>query len=126
LTSTGTAGADQKFGAGVTLASATPIARVLDRGSEFEGKTIRIEGVVTEVCTAMGCWMALAPADQPKGAALLIQVEHDGKIVFPLSAKGHKAAAQGTLEKISGGEGQEAAEELARQQGGKAEAPAKW
>jgi hypothetical protein len=85
-----------------------------------------VEGVVTEVCTAMGCWMALAPTDQPKGSTVLIQVDHDGKIVFPLSARGHRAAAQGIVEKISGGEGAEAAAELARQQGAKAEAPAKW
>jgi hypothetical protein len=53
-------------------------------------------------------------------------VEHDGKIVFPITARGKRAAAQGVVERIAGGEGQEAAAELARQQGAKAEAPAKW
>jgi hypothetical protein len=118
--------ADDKYGAGVTLGNTTPIAQLLNRPSDFEGKTVRVEGVVTEVCTAMGCWMALAPADQAKGSTVLIQVDHDGKIVFPLSARGHRAAAQGVVEKISGGEGAEAAAELARQQGAKAEAPAKY
>ena len=126
LTLAGPAAADDKYGAGVSLANATPIAQLLARASEFEGKTVRVEGIVTEVCTAMGCWMALAPVDQPKGSTVLIQVDHDGKIVFPLSARGHRAAAQGIVEKISGGEGAEAAAELARQQGAKAEAPAKW
>lgn len=128
---TGVVAADEKFGGGVTLTDATAITRLLERPAEFEGKTVRVEGVVTEVCSAMGCWMALA-ADGTNGAAtrplstVLIQVDHDGKIVFPLSARGHRAAAQGVVEKISGGEGQEAAAELARQQGAKAEAPAKW
>ena len=122
----GTATADDKFGAGVSLDNATPIARLLERAGELEGKTVRVEGVVTEVCTAMGCWMALAPADQPQGSTVLIQVDHEGKIVFPLSARGHRASAQGVVERITGGEGQEAAAELARQQGAKAEAPAKW
>ena len=120
------AGAADKYGKGVTLASATPIAQLLGRPAEFSGKTVRVEGVVTEVCTAMGCWMALAPEGQPKGSTVLIQVEHDGVIVFPLSARGHKAAAQGVVEKIEGGEGREAAAELAAQQGAKAEAPAEW
>src|SRR5262245_37938784 len=122
----GPVAADDKYGAGVSLANATPIAQLPSRPGEFEGKTVRVEGVVTEVCMEMGCWMALAPADQPKGSTVLIQVDHDGKIVFPLSARGHRAAAQGVVEKISGGEGAEAASELARQQGAKAEAPAKF
>jgi hypothetical protein len=118
--------AEDRFGAGVTLTDATPITRLLERPNEFEGKTVRVEGVVTEVCTAMGCWMALAPDAQSKGSTVIIQVDHDGKIVFPLSARGHRAAAQGVVEKIAGGEGQEAAAELARQQGAKAEPQAQW
>jgi hypothetical protein len=117
--------ADDTFGGGVTLKEATPIASLIDRPAEFEGKTVRVEGVVTEVCTAMGCWMALAPA-AGQNQTVLIQVEHDGRIVFPLSARGKRAAAQGVVEKIAGGEGQEAAAELARQQGAKAPAPVKY
>ena len=122
----GSAAADEKFGAGVSLSETTPIVRLLERPAEFEGKTVRVEGVVTEVCTAMGCWMALAPSGQTTSKTVLIQVDHEGKIVFPLSAKGKRAAAQGVVEKITGGEGQEAAAELARQQGAKAEAPTSW
>jgi hypothetical protein len=74
----------------------------------------------------MGCWMALAPEGQPAGSTVLIQVEHDGVIVFPVSARGHKAAAQGVVEKIDGGEGREAARELAAAQGAKAADPVQW
>ena len=81
---------------------------------------------MTSVCTAMGCWMALAASDKPAGPTMLIQVEHDGAIVFPVSAKGHRAAAQGQLERIGkSGEGREAASELAAQQGGKS-SPTEW
>ena len=133
LTLTVAAGAadSKSYGKGVTLTTATPIARVIEKPADFQGKTIRIEGVITEVCEAMGCWMALA-ADAPKSGqsdakTVLIQVEHDGVIVFPVTARGHRAAAQGVLEKINGGEGQEAAAELARQQGSaKAEAPVQY
>lgn len=123
----GSAAAAEKFGAGVSLSETTPIVRLLERPAEFEGKTVRVEGVVTEVCTAMGCWMALAPSGASKtSGTVLIQVDHEGKIVFPLTAKGKRAAAQGVVEKITGGEGLEAAAELARQQGAKAEAPTSW
>jgi hypothetical protein len=123
--------ADSKsYGKGVTLSTVTPIAQVLDRPADLVGKTIRVEGVITEVCQAMGCWMALA-AEAPKASQsdtriVLIQVEHDGVIVFPVAARGHRAAAQGVLEKISGGEGQEAAAELAHQQGAKEQAPVQF
>lgn len=109
--------AAEKYGAGVSLTTATPITQLLGRPAEFAGKTVRVEGVVSEVCTAMGCWMALAPEGQTNGSIVLVQVEHDGVIVFPLTAKGHKASAQGVVEKIEGGEGREAAEELAHAQG---------
>ena len=130
LTLTAAAADSKSYGKGVTLTTATPIARVLDKPADFQGKTIRVEGVITEVCEAMGCWMALA-AEVPQSAqvaarTVLIQVEHDGVIVFPVTARGHRAAAQGVLEKISGGEGQEAAAELAKQQGAKAEAPVQY
>lgn len=105
------------LGAGVSLKDVTPIAQVLAHPADFEGKTVRVEGVVTEVCQAMGCWMALAPADTPKGDTVLLQVDHHGPIVFPVSAKGRKATAQGVLQRVSDAEGREAAAELARQQG---------
>ncbi len=123
--------ADSKtYGKGVTIATATPIANVIGKPADFAGKTIRVEGVITEVCEEMGCWMALA-ADARNGQTadsktVLIQVEHDGVIVFPVTSRGHRAAAQGVVEKISGGEGQEAAAELQRQQGAKAEAPVQY
>lgn len=106
------------LGAGVTLGEVTPIADVIARPAAFEGKTVRIEGVVTAVCTHMGCWMALAPAADAKQTVRL-KVE-DGVIVFPVSAKGKKASAQGVVERVSKDpEGQEAAAEHAKAEGAK-------
>jgi hypothetical protein len=104
-----TAGSDT-YGTGVSLTETTPIKSVLDRPADFAGKTVRVEGTVTAVCTMMGCWMALAPADQAK-ATLMIKVD-DGVIVFPVTAKGRRAAAQGVIERIGGdAESREAAAE---------------
>ena len=49
------AGGDS-YGEGLELAEATPISDILARPHDFEGKVVRVEGPVKEVCQAMGCW----------------------------------------------------------------------
>ena len=43
--------AETKYGAGVTLTSATPIKDLYASPDKFVGKTVRVDGVVTAVCT---------------------------------------------------------------------------
>ena len=101
---------DEKLGAGVTLTEATPIAALYEKPQDFIGKTIRIDGTVTGVCSEMGCWMALG--DDEKGTRTVrFKVDHGVAIVFPIKAKGMKASAQGVFEKIADAEGHEAASE---------------
>src|SRR5688572_33088714 len=110
--------AAKTFGTAPTLPDATPIAQLLAKPADFQGKTVRVEGIVTGVCTMMGCWMALASSDAPKGPAILIKVD-DGVIVFPTSARGKRATAQGVVERVGAAdaEGQEAAREHAEHEG---------
>jgi hypothetical protein len=107
----------ETFGTAPNVPDATPITQLLAKPADFQGKTVRVEGIVTGVCTMMGCWMALAPADAPKGPAILIKVD-DGVIVFPASARGKRATAQGIVERVgTDSEGQEAAREHATHEG---------
>lgn len=107
--------AAETYGTAPTVKDATPIAQLLAKPAEHQGKTVRVEGVVTGVCTMMGCWMAIAPDDAPKGPAVLIKVD-DGVIVFPISARGKRATAQGVFQRVGGDkENQEAAHEHAEQ-----------
>lgn len=108
----------ETFGTAPTVKDATPIAQLLAGPAEFQGRTVRVEGVVTDVCTMMGCWMGLAPADAAKGPAILIKVD-DGVIVFPASARGKRATAQGVVERVGAAdaEGQDAAREHAEHEG---------
>ena len=108
----------ETYGAGVSLKETTPLAQLIDTPATFEGKTVRVEGVVTAVCMHMGCWMALTPdASAADAKTMLIKVD-DGVIVFPPSAKGKRAVAQGVIERIGGTrEGQEAASEHAKSTG---------
>jgi hypothetical protein len=92
---------ETKLGAGVTLKEATPIAAIVAKPADYVGKTVRIDGVATGVCSEMGCWMAVASVDDPKGPVLRLKVE-DGAIVFPVTAKGKKVSAEGVFETIDG------------------------
>ena len=125
--SVATRGADT-FGAAPTVREPTPIVQLLAKPADFQGKTVRVEGIVTDVCTMMGCWMGLAPTDAPKGPAVLIKVD-DGVIVFPTSARGKRATAQGVVERVGAAdaEGQEAAREHAEHEGrAKTDDAARW
>ena len=120
-------GADT-FGEAPTVKDATPIAQLLAKPADFQGKTVRVEGIVTGVCTMMGCWMGIAPADAPKGPSILIKVD-DGVIVFPASARGKRATAQGVMQRVGSAdaEGQEAAREHAEHEGrAKGDEAARW
>jgi hypothetical protein len=84
-----------KYGKGVTLATATPIADLLAKPGDYLGKAVRVDGVVTGVCEMRGCWMEIN--DGGKGVRLKVE---DGVIVFPMTAKGRKASAEGVLEAV--------------------------
>lgn len=90
---------ETKLGAGVSLKDSTPIKALIEKPADYTGKTVRIDGVATAVCEEMGCWMAVAPADDPKGPTVRLKVE-DGVIKFPVSAKGKLVSAEGTFEEI--------------------------
>ena len=105
---------ETKLGAGVTLDQATLITAVIAKPADYVGKTIRIDGVATAVCTAMGCWMAVAPEADPSGQTVRLKVE-DGAIVFPVSAKGKNVSAEGVFEAVGDAHAREAAGEHAKQ-----------
>ena len=110
-----TAGEETKLGTGVALKDVTPIKAVLDQPQEFVGKTIRIDGVATAVCEHMGCWLAVADEADANGATVRLKVDHDGGIVFPVSAKGKNVSAEGVFEAVGkDGESKEAAGEHAK------------
>jgi len=93
------AAADQKLGP-VKLTTATPIADLYASPEKFLGKTIRVDGIVTEVCEDMGCWMALG-TDATGDMTVRLKVKDEGPIVFPLAARGKHASAEGVFSKVS-------------------------
>lgn len=84
-----------QYGQADVNAQVVSLSELLKAPEQYEGKTVRIEGVVAEVCPMRGCWMDVAQ----DGQKIRVKV-NDGEIVFPLSAAGHPATAVGVVEKI--------------------------
>src|SRR5262245_11928452 len=106
---------ETKIGAGVTLTEATPIASIVKSPQDYVGKTVRVDGVATAVCEAMGCWMAVADSDKDGAPTVRLKVDDGGDIKFPMSAKGKRGSAQGTFNAIGDdAHGKDAASEHAK------------
>ena len=90
--------AGKTYGAGVTLKRVTQIAALLSTPQAHVGKAVRVDGVVSQVCQAMGCWIEIA--DPALGRGIRFKAR-DGVIVFPKEATGRKVSAQGTFEEIA-------------------------
>lgn len=88
--------AELKLGKPLTLKETTPIASLVAEPGKYVGKTVQTRGKVTEVCQKMGCWMSLA---DESGKHVRIKV-NDGEIVFPKSAAGKTAIAEGRFAKL--------------------------
>ncbi len=84
----------KSYGAGVKLAATTSIADILKDPAAFQGKTVRVEGRIADVCPKRGCWMELA--GENAGEKMRFKVE-DGDMVFPMEAKGQYAVAEGVV-----------------------------
>lgn len=84
----------QVYGAGVEDVETVSISSIAADPEAFNGKTVRVEGMVTDVCAKRGCWMELAGDSAGEKARFKV---NDGEMVFPMSAKGKLAVAQGTV-----------------------------
>jgi hypothetical protein len=108
------AAGETRLGTGVTLKDSTPVKALVDQPSAYVGKTVRVDGVATAVCTHRGCWLAVAAEGDEQGPTVRLKVD-DGVIVFPVTAKGRKVSAEGVFEIVSSAaESKEAANEHAK------------
>lgn len=85
------------YGKGVHQPEMTKVSAILDNPDEFLGKTVKIEGMIIEVCSKRGCWIYVA-SDRPQEK---IQVKvTDGEIVFPISATGRMGVVEGIVDEV--------------------------
>lgn len=85
------------YGDGVTLEQAVAIDALLEHPQDYVGTKIRVDGVITGVCKKRGCWMQVTDPDSGNGVRIKVE---DGVIVFPYTAMGHEASAEGVFEAI--------------------------
>lgn len=86
------------YGKPLRLTEQTKISAILDSPDTFIGKRVQVSGMIIEVCAKRGCWVYLA-SERPYEK---IQIKVlDGEIVFPMSASGHTATVEGTVEQLS-------------------------
>jgi len=85
------------YGKGIHVEEATPISAILDKPDSYLGKTVKIEGLIVEVCSKRGCWIYVA-GDRPEEK---IQVKvTDGEIIFPMSATGRVGTIEGVVDEV--------------------------
>ena len=84
-----------KLGKPLTIDQPSSIEAILKNSETLAGKTVQVQGRITEVCQMMGCWMALVdPSDSTKSIRIKVK---DGDIEFPKDAAGKLAIAEGVL-----------------------------
>ena len=81
-----------KRGAPVSASKPVALATVLESPRDYTKNAVVVEGVIEKSCTAMGCWMELAPAEGKKTIRVTFE---DEKFFIPLTAKGMQARAEG-------------------------------
>ncbi len=84
------------YGKPLAVKEVTPVSAILDNPDAYVGKTVRVKGLVTDVCESRGCWIQIS--GDRKGQKILFKVE-DGVITFPMSAKGSQVVAEGVVSK---------------------------
>jgi hypothetical protein len=84
------------YGTPVTVKKAVSIAKLEKKPGRFTGKTVRLEGVVKDVCQGQGCWIEVADA---KGNAFLAK-SLDESVLVPTSCKGMKVVVQGVVTQL--------------------------
>lgn len=85
------------YGKGVAAGEPVAVSELIANPAAYVGKTVRVEGLVTDVCPKRGCWMNVA--GDKEFQTIRIKVD-DGVIVFPMDAKGKHAVAEGVFAKI--------------------------
>lgn len=89
-----------KVGAPITVKKAVDIAALAKKPAKFEGKVVRLEGTVKEVCQGRGCWVEVVG---PKGASFMAR-SLDHSIALPKDCKGRRIVVEGVVTAMKGAE----------------------
>ncbi len=82
----------KKYGQPVTETKTTALPELAKEPAKFADQTVRTEGVVSNVCKSMGCWLEIADAS---GQAHIKMAGH--AFFVPRDCSGHRAVIQGKV-----------------------------
>lgn len=82
-----------RFGAPVTAKKSVKVARLVQAPAKFEGKTVRIEGTVAEVCQGRGCWVRIK---DDRGQTFMAK-SLDDSVLLPKDCAGQYVVVQGVV-----------------------------
>ena len=85
------------YGNPLTAKTTVTVGELLAHPEQYVGQTVMVEGRVTDVCPRRGCWIEIS--DQRANKQIRFKVP-DGIIVFPPTAVGKQAVAEGVLNKF--------------------------
>ena len=105
----GLSAAVKKYGKPLTLKETTKISDIFAKPEAFNGKTVKVQGPIVDVCSEKGCWIAVGSDKEFQSIRFKVD---DGVIVFPMDAKGLTATVEGVIsvntlsvkDQIEGGE----------------------
>jgi len=99
-------GTVQKIGGPITVKKALPVSKLAKNPARFAARTVKIEGVVKDVCQGMGCWIEV----EADGASFLAR-SLDESVLVPKDCKGRKVVVQGVVKTLPKAAKEEAAPE---------------
>jgi hypothetical protein len=87
----------QKFGAPITVKKTLAVAKLDKKPSRYNGKKVKIEGTVRDVCQGRGCWIEIESAD---GATFLAK-SLDESVLVPKDCQGWQVVVQGVVKQLN-------------------------
>ncbi len=88
------AAAAKKYGKPITLKDTTKVSDIYAKPDAFNGKRVKVEGPIVDVCSEKGCWIAIG--SDKEFQTIRFKVD-DGVIVFPMTLKGSNAVVEGVV-----------------------------
>jgi hypothetical protein len=88
------AAAAKKYGKPLTLTETTKVSDIYAAPDAFNGKRVKVQGPIVDVCSERGCWIAIG--SDKEFQTIRFKVD-DGVIVFPMDAKGLTAVVEGVI-----------------------------
>ena len=94
LTLTACSGPEGHYGGPITISNRTTLAEIKADPAAFNGKEVRIEGELFEVCQKMGCYFDIGDGTE----AIHVDLKMGTEWTIPKNSGGHRAVLQGRVQ----------------------------